>query len=45
MSGSHGKSSIKQEHAIHRQIGLKFKEEINKLLHLQHRFVRWRWNL
>jgi hypothetical protein len=29
---------------FHQQIWLKFKEEINKLLHLEHSFV-WCWNL
>jgi len=29
---------------FHQQIGLKFKEEINKLLHLEYSFL-WCWNL
>lgn len=45
MSGDHDKSSIKQEHSIHRQTGLKFKEEINEIQHLQQSFVRWHCNL
>jgi len=42
MSGGHGKCSIKQEHSAHCQIGFKFIEEIDEILHLQHSFVRWR---
>jgi hypothetical protein len=38
----HGNSNIKN--SIHSKIGLKYKEEINEIRHLQHIFVRWRWN-
>ena len=36
----HGKSSIHQEEdSLHQQIGLKFKEETSKVLHLKRSFV------
>ena len=36
----HGKSSINQDGELfHQKIGLKFKEETNKLLRLEHNFV------
>ena len=36
----HGKSCIQQEEdSFYQQIGLKFKEETNKMLHLEHGFV------
>ena len=38
------KSSIQQEDSLHQQIGLTFKEETSKLLHLERGFV-WCWNL
>jgi hypothetical protein len=35
-----GKSSLRQEEgSLHQQIGLKFKEESGKLLHMEHSFV------
>jgi hypothetical protein len=41
----HGKRSIQQEEdSFHQQIGLKFKEETSKVLHLEHCFV-WCWNV
>jgi hypothetical protein len=41
----HGKSSFQQEEdSFHPQIGLKFKEEASKVLHLEHSFV-WCWNV
>jgi len=41
----HGKSSIQQyENSFHQKRRIKFKEETNKLLHLEHIFV-WYWNL
>jgi len=41
----HGKTSVRQEEgSLHQQIGLKFKKETGKLLHLEHSFV-WCWNL
>ena len=41
----HGKSCIQQEKdSFYQQIGLKFEEETNKMLHLRHGSV-WRWNL
>jgi hypothetical protein len=33
------KSNIQQEVFFHKQIGLKFKEETSKVLHLEHSFV------
>jgi hypothetical protein len=33
------KSSIQQEESFHQQTGLKLKEEISKVLHLEHSFV------
>jgi len=33
------KSSIQQEVSLHKQIGLKFKEQASKVLHLEHSFV------
>ena len=37
----HGKSRIQQEEDyFYQQIGLKFEEETNKMLHLEHGFVR-----
>ena len=35
----HGKSCIQQEDSFYQQIGLKFEEETNKMLHLEHGFV------
>ena len=36
----HGKSCIEQEEeSFYQQIGLKFEEETNKMLHLEHGFV------
>jgi hypothetical protein len=37
----HGKSSVQQKEAFsfHQQIGIKFKEETSKLLHLECSFV------
>ena len=36
----HGKSCIQQEEdSFYQQIGLKFEEEANKMLHLEHGFV------
>jgi len=36
----HGKSCIQQEEdSFYQQIGLKFEEETNKMLHLEHGFV------
>ena len=36
----HGKSYIQQEEdSFYQQIGLKFEEETNKMLHLEHGFV------
>jgi hypothetical protein len=32
----HGKSGIQQEDSFQPQIGLKFKEETSKVLHLEH---------
>jgi hypothetical protein len=37
--GLPGKSSIQQEDSFHQQIGIKFKEESDKVLHLEHSFV------
>jgi hypothetical protein len=42
--GESWQSSIQQEEkSFHQQIGLKFKEETDKLLHVEHSFV-WCWN-
>jgi len=40
MQDCHGKSCIQQEeNSVYQQIGLKFEEETNKMLHLEHGFV------
>jgi hypothetical protein len=35
----HGKGSTQEEDSLHQKIGLTFKEEISKVLHLEHNFV------
>ena len=37
------RTAIKKEDYLHQQTGLKFKEQISEMLHLEHSFV-WCWN-